>query len=92
MPCLVMAAHNTQPIEGFPNAQTSELDLRGGTDASMAPPVAYVQQVLLPMLRRLQGIEASIDLQKRGFFPKASALCTDLMPGPCDLLYSLACV
>ena len=72
MPCLVMAAHNSQQVEQMPNAQTSVLDLRGGTDASMAPPVAYIQQVLLPMLQRLQGIEASIDLQKRGFFPKAS--------------------
>ena len=54
----------------MPDGQTSVLDLRGGTDASMAPPAAYAQQVLLPMLHRLQGVQASIDLQRRGFFPK----------------------
>ena len=48
----------------------SVLELRGGTDAAMAPPVGYVQHVLLPMLHRLQKVEASIDLQRRGFFPK----------------------
>lgn len=36
---------------------SSLLELRGGTDADMAPPVAYLQHVLLPALRRLWGIQ-----------------------------------
>ena len=36
----------------------------------MAYGMAYTRHVLLHMLKRLQGIEASLDLQKRGFFPK----------------------
>ena len=54
----------------MPAADASVLDLRGGTDAAMAPPVGYVQHVLLPMLHHLQRVDASIDLHRRGFFPK----------------------
>jgi hypothetical protein len=35
----------------------SVVDLRGGTDAAMAPPVGYLQQILLPTLRRLFNID-----------------------------------
>lgn len=70
LPCLIMAAANPTPGEDMPDSRTSVLKLQGGTDAAMAPPVSYIQQVLLPMLQRLQGVKASIDLQRRGFFPK----------------------
>lgn len=70
LPCLIMAQANSSPAERMPDGQTSVVELRGGTDAAMAPPVSYIQQVLLPMLQRLQGVKASIDLQRRGFFPK----------------------
>lgn len=70
LPCLIMAAANPSPSVDMPDSRTSVLKLRGGTDAAMAPPVSYIQQVLLPMLQRLQGVKASIDLQRRGFFPK----------------------
>ena len=67
----MFVAHQiSSPSGAMPDGQTSVLDLRGGTDASIAPPAAYAQQVLLPMLHRLQGVQASIDLQRRGFFPK----------------------
>ena len=48
----------------------SELDLRGGTDASMAPPAGYMQHVLLPVLRSRLGVQADMALVRRGFFPK----------------------
>lgn len=70
LPCLIMAQANSSPAEKMPDGQTSTVELRGGTDAAMAPPVSYIEQVLLPMLQRLQGVKASIDLQRRGFFPK----------------------
>jgi len=70
LPCLIMAQANSSPAEQMPDGQTSVVELRGGTDAAMAPPVSYIEQVLLPMLQRLQGVKASIDLQRRGFFPK----------------------
>ena len=69
-PCLLMAQPSQHPEPATPAANTSVLDLRGGTDAAMAPPVGYVQHVLLPMLHRLQRVDASIHLHRRGFFPK----------------------
>jgi RNA 3'-terminal phosphate cyclase (ATP) len=36
----------------------------------MAPPAGYVLHVLLPLLRRLLGIHAELELVRRGFFPK----------------------
>ena len=78
LPCLFMAQQISSPAGPMPDKQTSVLDLRGGTDASMAPPAAYAQQVLLPMLHRLQGVQASIDLQKRGFFPKVGLHATHI--------------
>ena len=78
LPCLIMAKESRSPSELMPDGHTSVLELRGGTDAAMAPPVAYIQQVLLPTLERLQGIKASIDLQRRGFFPKVHGLAQNV--------------
>lgn len=49
------------------------LTLCGGTDASFAPPIGYLQHVLLPTLQRLLGTAgAGLDLKlvRRGFYPK----------------------
>lgn len=46
------------------------LELRGGTDAAMAPPAGYIQHVLLPVLRSRLGVLADMRLERRGFFPK----------------------
>ena len=35
----------------------STLQLYGGTDAEFAPPVGYMQKILLPTLRRLWGLD-----------------------------------
>ena len=42
-------------------SRASVLELRGGTDAPMAPSIGYLQHVLLPVLRRLFGL--TLDLQ-----------------------------
>lgn len=83
LPCLIMAQANSSPAERMPDGQTSVVELRGGTDAAMAPPVSYIQQVLLPMLQRLQGVKASIDLQRRGFFPKVCFMNKQLPKHDC---------
>jgi RNA 3'-terminal phosphate cyclase (ATP) len=52
---------------------SSTLTLRGGTDASFAPPIGYLQHVLLPTLQRLlRPAAAGLQLQlvRRGFYPK----------------------
>uniref|UniRef100_A0A383VKH4 Uncharacterized protein n=1 Tax=Tetradesmus obliquus TaxID=3088 RepID=A0A383VKH4_TETOB len=66
LPCLLFAQ---QPRE----STVSTLTLRGGTDASFAPPIGYLQLVLLPTLQRLMGPAAaglSLRLVRRGFYPK----------------------
>jgi RNA 3'-terminal phosphate cyclase (ATP) len=47
----------------------SEVAIVGGTDVPWSPPVDYVRHVMLPSLRAF-GIEASLDLKKRGYYPK----------------------
>lgn len=52
LPCLLFAS----PTGG---RDISTLDLRGGTDAAFAPPVGYMQHILLPTLRRLLDIDVT---------------------------------
>ena len=67
LPCLLMSAPRNN-ADG--EAGQSVLSLKGGTDAAMAPPVSYTQQVLVPMLKRLLGVDMDVELKRRGFFPK----------------------
>ena len=39
---------------------TSSVQLEGGTDVPMAPPIAYMQHVLLPTLQKLFGVDAQL--------------------------------
>lgn len=65
LPCLLF----TQP----PSTQHT-LRLKGGTDAPMAPPVGYMQHVLRPLLVRKLGLEITLDLMRRGFYPKGGGI------------------
>lgn len=47
----------------------SELIIRGGTNASFAPPIDYYIFGLFPLLRRKLGFEIEISLNRRGFYP-----------------------
>lgn len=47
----------------------THLVLRGGTDAAFAPPVDHTRLVLVPLLR-LFGVQLSLHLVSRGFFPR----------------------
>jgi len=42
---------------------------RGGTDVRNAPTINYLKHVLLPMLNRM-GLEASLTIEKYGYYPK----------------------
>lgn len=64
----------------------SELVLVGGTDAPWAPPVDYTSQVLFPILKKWFGVDASLHLHKRGFFPKVKKA----FRGPCTRVCSTA--
>lgn len=41
----------------------------GGTDVRMAPPVDYLQEVLLPLVRRM-GAKINLKVQRRGYYPR----------------------
>ncbi|OQV12156.1 RNA 3'-terminal phosphate cyclase [Hypsibius exemplaris] len=43
--------------------------LRGGTNADFAPPIDYLQKVLLPLLKRF-GVHAELSIMRRGYYPK----------------------
>lgn len=62
------ATHDDSGAEA--TAFATELALRGGTDAAMAPPYGYTQHVLLPMLRRNFGLKLDMSCIRRGGFPK----------------------
>lgn len=52
-------------------APASTLTLLGGTNATLAPQVDYTKHVFLPFIQRHFGIEnISLDVKKRGYFPK----------------------
>ncbi len=68
LPCLLLAAPRRQRgpgaeaahAESGPSAGLSQLDLRGGTDTAMAPPVGYMEAILLPTLRQRLGVDVSL--------------------------------
>lgn len=56
------------PVMAFTPGYT-KLTLLGGTNNPLAPPVDYIERVLLPNLR-LMGVKANLKLNRRGFYPK----------------------
>lgn len=53
---------------------SSVLELKGGTNADMAPPADYMQQVLVPSLRQLLHVDVSVDIVRRGFYPQGGGV------------------
>lgn len=66
LPCLLFAR----------GAAESTVELRGGTDAAMAPPIDFLTSVLLPTLQRRLGVSASAHVSRRGFYPKGGGQVT----------------
>eukprot|EP00191_Tetraselmis_sp_GSL018_P021104 CAMPEP_0177581108 /NCGR_PEP_ID=MMETSP0419_2-20121207/1961_1 /TAXON_ID=582737 /ORGANISM="Tetraselmis sp., Strain GSL018" /LENGTH=248 /DNA_ID=CAMNT_0019070107 /DNA_START=112 /DNA_END=859 /DNA_ORIENTATION=- len=64
LPCALYCS-----AQGTTTALT-RMHLTGGTDAELAPPIGYMQHVLLPMLKRLLAVDAGARLERRGFYPK----------------------
>jgi RNA 3'-terminal phosphate cyclase (ATP) len=70
------------------NGQLMRLRLMGGTNANMAPPVDFAQQVLWPILRRMMPDDAlrdamRISLLRRGYYPRGGGLLeVEMMPIP----------
>ena len=45
------------------------VDIRGGTNASMAPQIDYAVEVFGPIAAKM-GVQFSCEIKKRGYFPK----------------------
>ncbi|KAF7338594.1 RNA 3'-terminal phosphate cyclase [Mycena venus] len=59
------------PILLFASSTTpSTLTLKGGTNATMAPQIDYIQHVFLPFATRHFGLKVDVDVRRRGYFPR----------------------
>ena len=65
LPCLLFPSGNSL---GAPS--TSGLTLRGGTNATHAPPIDQVIQVLFPFLIKHFDIRPTLTVHRRGFYPR----------------------
>lgn len=50
-----------------------EVELRGGTNNPMAPPIEYFTMVLLPTLSKM-GCKFEVELVRRGFYPRGGGI------------------
>ncbi|KAJ7168077.1 RTC domain-containing 1 [Mycena crocata] len=65
-----------------PSAASSTLTLKGGTNATGAPQIDYIQRVFLPFAARHFGLKATVDVRKRGYFPKGGGeVYVTVLPG-----------
>ncbi|KAF8502448.1 RNA 3'-terminal phosphate cyclase [Gautieria morchelliformis] len=79
LPCLLFSSPS--PLE----ALESILALRGGTNAIAAPQIDYTTQVFLPFLRRHFHLQPTLDIQRRGYYPRGGGkvvLSIPHSPGP----------
>ncbi len=60
-----------------------KLRISGGTDVKWSPPIDYLQNVTLELLRR-NGLDARLNVLKRGYYPKGGGLVEFVM-GPSDM-------
>lgn len=65
----------------------TELEIIGGTNVRMSPPVDYYSQVLFPLLARM-GYDADLQLERRGFYPQGGGRVTASL-APCPSLSPL---
>ncbi len=77
IPMLLLAS---LPICLFADKEVHLHVAKGGTDTTHAPTINYLRNVLLPALK-LMGIDASINVQKYGYYPKGMGEATmDVKP------------
>lgn len=44
--------------------------LKGGTNATLAPQIDYAMKILAPTLRKHMGVDVTLSVARRGFFPR----------------------
>jgi RNA 3'-terminal phosphate cyclase (ATP) len=60
------------PVMSFSLSKTC-VEITGGTNNPMAPAVEYLQEVLLPAVSKM-GYKGSIELLRRGFYPRGQGI------------------
>ncbi len=65
----------------------TELEIIGGTNVRMSPPVDYYSHVLYPLLARM-GYDIDLQLERRGFYPQGGGRVTASL-APCPSLSPL---
>ena len=65
----------------------TELEIKGGTNVRMSPPVDYYIEVLLPLLNRM-GLDAEMEVLSRGFYPQGGGAVRVILP-PAPALHPL---
>ena len=78
IPMLLMA---TLPICIFAKDSVHLRVTKGGTDVSHSPTINYVRNVFLPALKQM-GLEATINVQKYGYYPKGMGEVTMTVKPP----------
>lgn len=69
------------------SSAVTELEIRGGTNVRMSPPVDYLESVLLPLLASM-GYQAQLRLDRRGFYPQGGGSVSVFL-SPCPKLSPL---
>jgi RNA 3'-terminal phosphate cyclase (ATP) len=76
LPCLIFSSNTSLP---------SALSIKGGTNATNAPQIDYTNNIFFPFLRRHFGLDFTLDIRRRGYFPRGGGqvLCSaHPIPGP----------
>jgi len=60
------------PVMSFSPSKTF-VEIKGGTNNPMAPAIEYLQEVLLPTVSKM-GYKGSIELLRRGFYPRGQGI------------------
>ncbi|MFQ6123060.1 MAG: RNA 3'-terminal phosphate cyclase [Candidatus Heimdallarchaeota archaeon] len=61
------------PVFAFTQVRSS-LKIMGGTSVKWAPPIPYMTNVFLPILSTHMGFEPTVNLVRRGYYPKGGGL------------------
>jgi RNA 3'-terminal phosphate cyclase (ATP) len=75
LPCLLFAPNPStdqglDATTALDAAESALLTVKGGTNAANAPAVDYTQHIFLSFLRKHLGLQPTLEIRKRGFYPK----------------------
>jgi RNA 3'-terminal phosphate cyclase (ATP) len=60
------------PILPFLDRKT-RIEIRGGTDVPMSPPIDYIRYVLVPLVKKI-GVDMDVEIIRRGHYPRGGGI------------------